>query len=162
MVVHSPRLTPFWQTKTLECGWFTNSGFGLIVLYYSEARGMRFSALNQSAFKKIHCRGDKNNAKCAQMSDTLPGLTGAEVCSGKHIACRLRLTSVADLICNPHKKKICRVNKTSWTLNFGVAASRRTSLFPVLLSGCQLGCFGCGPAAPHDPGSGCCPVGFFH
>lgn len=96
---------------------------------------MRFSALNQSAFKKIHCRGDKNNAKCAQMSDTLPGLTGAEVCSGKHIACRLRLTSVADLICNPHKKKICRVNKTSWTLNFGVAASRRTQV--CFLSCCQ-------------------------
>lgn len=47
------------------------------------------------------------------MSDLRPGLTGAEVRSGKHGAWTLRPTTLADLICRPHKKKkkICLSGK---------------------------------------------------
>lgn len=163
---------PFWQTKTLECGWFTNRGFGLtilIVLYYSEPGGgvlffclkpiwvfFKSTAEETKTILNLHkcqvCYQDEQVQRCVQENTCF---------------CTLCLTSVADLMKYPHKKKsVCWVNKSTWMLNFGVAASRHTGLFPVLLSspgsGCQVGCFGPGPAAPHDPGSGCCPVGLFH
>lgn len=79
VIVHSPRLTPFWQTKTLECGWFTNSGFGLtmlIVLYYSEASGDAFFCLEPISFqKKSTAEETKTTLTCTNVGYA-PGING--------------------------------------------------------------------------------------